>query len=153
GWILSQRAPAPLSFLGPLVVPLAWVFLRHAHGIEIEFVVMTLREPEDCLVPPTEAATRVNAVSEGPDDSVSKEQALLRRKDRIDESVEGDRNSASDVMADLPAEAATVLQRADQQGRQSLVIGDEVFDAERTVIFLAHAVRWRGDDQIDGGRR
>jgi hypothetical protein len=103
-------------------VSLAGIFLRDAHGIEVELVFLAFREPENRLMAPAEAATGVDTMAKGPDNSIPEMQVLLCAEDRIDESIKRNDHAVADVMPDLPAETSSILQCAYQERRQSLVI-------------------------------
>jgi hypothetical protein len=127
-------------------MPLARVLLRHSHCIEIEFVVVPLREPKNCLVPSTKAAAGVYAVPKGPNNPISQEEFLLFGEDIIDERVQRNDNTILYVVPNLPAYAPSVLQRATSSGAnlswsamKSLMLSD---------VSYALPMQYGGDDTI-----
>ncbi len=65
--VLAHGIAGILSGLGAFEVFLAGILLRYANGVKIEIILVTLCEPEDCLVTPGKPLRAVQAVFEVPD--------------------------------------------------------------------------------------
>lgn len=69
--VLAKRVSTEFAFPRPFVMSLPRVLLRHADRIDIEMSVVTLRRPDNRLVPARQTTCAMKAVIEGPDDPVT----------------------------------------------------------------------------------
>lgn len=86
-------------------IPFSRVFLRDAHGIEIEEVILRLCEPDDGFVSARESATAMESVLEVPDDTIPHPKSKVR-ENGVKHGVQRYYGSAVNVITDLPANAA-----------------------------------------------
>jgi hypothetical protein len=114
GRIFAERVTAEFAFMRSFVVSLTWIFLRYSYRIEVEFVVFALREPKNRLMASAKAVTCVNTVAEGPDNSVSKEEVVLLRKDVINKCIQWNDDAVLNVVSNLPTKAASIFEGADK---------------------------------------
>ena len=148
--VLSQGVPGVLAGVLPLPGSLARVLLGDPNGIEVEPVRVPLGEPQDHLVSPREALRAVQPVLEVPDDAIAQPELRMPLEMREEQDVERENPVGLDVVADLPADAASGTQDADAFRDHGLLSG-HVF-AERTsagpLVRLADVVRGRRNDQL-----
>ncbi len=129
-WILSSRISTELTFLRSLVVTFAGILLTDTYGIEIKLVFMAFREPKNCLMAAAKAAARVDTVTKGPNNPIPQEQGFLGGENWVHDCIQRQNHPILDMISHLPTKTPAILQRADQQRCQSLVVGDKVFDTE-----------------------
>src|SRR6266403_573730 len=72
-WILPFGISAKFPSAFPLVVSLAGILLRNAHGIKVEIITAPLRKPQNSFVPSTESSCAVKPMPETPYNAVAKD--------------------------------------------------------------------------------
>src|SRR5205814_2163262 len=98
--ILICRRAAPFR---PLVVSLARILLLDSDLIEIEGVVLALREPKDRLITSGQAPCCMQSVFKEPDDSIPKNHYRVLLDDGIEVRIQREHLAILDVVPDLPA--------------------------------------------------
>ena len=66
GGVLSKRVATPLSFFRAFVMALSGVLLGNTSSIKIEFVAVSLCEPENSFMAAAESTFRMDAVAKSP---------------------------------------------------------------------------------------
>src|SRR5690349_15621721 len=97
-----------------------------------------------------ESLSAMQAVSVGPDDSVSQIYFLEFFEHGMDVVVQRRDNGVLDVVADLPTDASSRLSNANDLWNDFLVGFYKIVESTCAVIFLGHTIGWRCDSQSDG---
>ena len=143
-WILAERVAGELPDFFAFEVAFPRVFLRYAHGVEIE-IGFALGEPEDGFVPPRKPLGAMQSVFVMPDDPVVATQSELLEYG-IEQGVEREHFAVVDMISDLPAYAAARFQCTNAFRDEPLLSGKPFVEADFLLVFLSDVV-WRGRNE------
>jgi hypothetical protein len=88
---------------------LVLVLLRDAYGVNVEFVIVGLREPKNRLVTPGESFFAMKPMAKVPNYPIPTDESVLL-EDRVEKAIQRNDFAVFYAIADLPTNAPAVLQ-------------------------------------------
>lgn len=146
--ILPQRISRCLPSVWSLEVLLAGILRGNANWIDIEIVVVRLREPHDGLVSSGKSLCAVQPVAKAPDDSVAQLQSM-RLEHVVQDNVQRHDFSIAHVIAHLPTKRSIGVKRPHALGYDGFLLLQVPLQACALLVGLSDVVGRGSDNQLD----
>ncbi len=144
-WILAEGIGGQLTLIGAPMRLLVLVLLRYANRVEVEFVVVGLREPEDGLVSRGELPTSVQTVVTNPGDPVARDHPeVLQDREKL--HIQRYESAVVGVRTHLPEDGTCRFQDPPALLQYLPLLVQVDVEGSPTLVLLADVVRRRRDD-------
>jgi len=132
---------------------LARIFLQDTDGIQVETITFTFRKPQNRFVPPAESVFGMKAVAKCPHNSIAQANHRIARHHLVNQTVQRRYHSHVYMISNLPTDTAAGADNAKYFWHDRLQLRQELLSIRIFLVRFTHAVRWRGDYQVDRSRR
>ncbi|OPZ16449.1 MAG: hypothetical protein BWZ10_01437 [candidate division BRC1 bacterium ADurb.BinA364] len=128
-------------------MPLRRIFLRDAHGVQVEHIIVAFSVPDDGLIAAGKTLRAMQAMFEVPNNPIPHFH-FQTRKNRIKHGVERDNLPFEHIVAYLPAQAARRSQDAMAFANNLFLLLQVQLQVETLFVFLANVIGRGADDQL-----